>query len=271
MTPGHIEQIHQFVGELNQSLDDFEFDFIKKAWSHQLFKRRIGKLGNIGHGVFNHVYETTIKRTIRNFNLDLINKVKHSGAVLKYIKTNIIADYAEVTYLLIDDGYYHFIKYRIDVDKSQPYLTDVYSFKEDRWFSSSMREVVLLNTNYTALSPNRHQANRALEAYHSALNDGDYEYAFDALNQIPESHQIFNDYKIARINTAAQLGDSILSKTIEYENNQQDGNTIYVDYLIAFYLNDSLYQEEVNNRMRMEIGISKSLLDSLNSKRLIWE
>ena len=270
LSPSQITSINQFVDELNKSLDNFEFDFIKTAWSHSIFKRRIGKLGNIGHGVFDHIYETTVKSSILRFNLDLINKVKHSGGILRYIKTNISDGYAEVTYLLIDEGYYSFIKYRIDIENERPYLTDIYSFKEDQWFSNSMRQVVLLNTKHTALSPKRHQANRALSDYQMAMNDGNYEYAFDVLNQVPESHQIFNDFKIARINTAAQLGDSILRKTIELENDLNDGNNIYVDYLMAFYLNDSTYRNDVDRRMQFEIGIPKILLDSLKSNNLIW-
>lgn len=266
----HIQQVHHFVEDLNRSLHNFDFDFIKKAWNHTLFKQRIRKLDNIGRGVFNHVYETTVKSAVINLNLDLINKVKHSGATLKYIKTNIIDTYAEATYLIIVDGYYHFTKYRIDILDGKTYLTDIYSFIEDQWFSSNMREVVLLNTRYTAVSSNRHEANRALEAYQFAMDNGNYEYAWDALNEIPESHQISNQFKIAKINTSALLNDSLLLKTIEQENNFEDGNNIYIDYLMAFYLDDSLYKEEVNTRMRREIGISKSLLDSLNSKNLIW-
>ena len=266
----HIQQVHHFVEDLNRSLHNFDFDFIKKAWNHALFKQRIGKLDNIGRGVFNHVYETTVKSVVINLNLDLINKVKHSGATLKYIKTNIIDTYAEATYLIIVDGYYHFTKYRIDILDGKTYLTDIYSFKEDQWFSSNMREVVLLNTRYTAVSSNRHEANRALEAYQIGMDNGNYQYAWDALNEIPESHQISNQFKIAKINTSALLNDSLLLKTIEQENNFEDGNNIYIDYLMAFYLDDSLYKEEVNTRMRREIGISKSLIDSLNSKNLIW-
>ncbi|MGB5822156.1 MAG: hypothetical protein WBG90_21920 [Saonia sp.] len=269
--PEQIEKIHQFVGELNKSLSHFEFDFVKKAWSHDSFKRRIGKLGNTGHGVFNHIYETSIKSYILNFNLNLINKVKHSGAVLKHIKTNIVSNYAEATYLLIEESYYYFIKYRIEIDDDTPYLTDVYVFKDDQWYSNKMREMVLLNLKHTATSPKRHQANRAFGEFQSALDNNDYEYAFNALSQIPESHRIFNYYKIARINTAALLGDSTLIGTIEEENDSVRGNNIYVDYLIAFYLKDSTYQEDVNIRMRKEMGIPKLLLDSLYSNNLIWE
>ncbi|MEM1338411.1 MAG: hypothetical protein AAF634_09905 [Bacteroidota bacterium] len=256
---------------MTQSLDNFEFDFVKKAWSHDLFKRRIGKLGNTGYGVFNHIYETSIKNSILNFNLNLINKVKHSGATLKHINTNIVSNYVEATYMLVQDGYYYFVKYRIDIHKDLPYLTDIYSFKDDEWYSNKMREMVLLNLKHTALSPNRHEANRAFEDFQSSINDNDYEHAFYALDRIPESHRIFNNYKIARLNTAAILGDSILLETIEQENDSIRGNTIYIDYLIAFYLRDAIYQEEVSTRMRKEIGISKHLLDSLQSNNLIRE
>tara|TARA_Y100001933_G_scaffold248184_1_gene281784 strand:- start:8588 stop:9511 length:924 start_codon:yes stop_codon:yes gene_type:complete len=270
LTKEQIQHVHQFVGELNRSLEKFEFDFIKKVWSHTLFKRKIGKLDNIGHDVFNHVYETTVKGVVTNLNLNLINKVKHSGATLKHIKTNIMDTYAEVTYLLIEEGYYHFTKYRIDLYNGKPYLSDIYSFKDNQWFSSSMREIVLLNTKYTAFSTNRHEANKALEAYQHAINNSDYEYAFAALNQIPESHQITNEFKIAKINTAALINDSLLLKTIDEENNLEEGNSIYIDYLISFYLMDSILKEEVNARIQKEIGISKFLLDSLNTQNLVW-
>lgn len=266
-----IKHVQDFVRELTMAFDDFEFDYIKKSWSHDLFKRRIGQLGNTGHGVFNHMYETTIKGTILNFNLNLINRVKHSGATLKHIDTNIVSNYAEVTYMLIEDGYYYFIKYRVDIKDNIPYLTDIYVFKDDEWYSSKMREMVLLNLKHTALSSNRQEANRAYGEFQSAVNTKDYEYAYYALNQIPESHRVFNYYKIARIKTAAILGDSILLRTIEEENDSLQANNIYVDYLMAFYLRDSIYQEEVASRMREEIGIPKSLLDSLNSNGLIWE
>ncbi|MGD1947304.1 MAG: hypothetical protein ACFB0A_13820 [Croceivirga sp.] len=266
-----IKQIRNFVGELSLALDNFEFDYIKKSWNHYLFKRRIGQLGNTGHGVFNHIYETSIKSSILNFNLNLINKVKHDGATLKHLNTNIVSNYAEAAYMLIEYTYYYFIKYRVDIQDDTPYLTDIYVFKDDEWYSSKMRETVLLNLKHTALSPSRHEANHAYREFQSAINTSDYEYAYDALNQIPESHRIFNYYKIARIKTAAILGDAILLKTIEEENDSIQGNNIYVDYLIAFYLADSIYQEEVGSRMRKEIGIPKSLLDSLNSNDLIWE
>ncbi|MRX64725.1 hypothetical protein [Maribacter luteus] len=255
---------------MNQSLNNFEFEFIKESWSHTLFKKRIGKLGDIGYSVFNHIYETNVKSAILNANLNLINKVKHSGATLKHIKTAIIDNYAEVTYLLIEDGFYYFTKYRIDFHNDTPYLSDIYSIKEDRWFSDSMREMVLLNIEHNAFSANRHSANRAFEAYQFAMNNGDYYSALYALEQIPESHQIFNDFKIAKINLAAQLGDSIMIKTIRDETIKEKRN-IYIDYLMAFYSRDSIYKEDVNRRIREEIGISKHLLDSLNTKSLIWE
>ncbi len=271
LLPEQIEKIHQFVGEFNQSLGHFNFSFVKEAWNHQLFKLRIGKLGNTGHGVFNHIYETSIKSYILNFNLNLINKVKHSRAVLQHVNTNIVSNYAEATYLLIEDSYYYFIRYRIEIYDDVPYLTDVYVFKDNQWYSNKMREMVLLNLKHTALSPKRHEANRAFGEFQSAIDNSDYEYAFNVLAQIPESHRAFNYYKIARINTAAMLGDSILLRTIEQENDSLHGNNIYVDYLMAFYLENSIYQEKVGIRMRKEIGISKMLLDSLNSHNLIWE
>lgn len=270
LTKDQVQQVNQFVEELNQSLKSFDFDFIKNAWSHSLFKEKIGRLGNIGHGVFNHVYETTVKNAIINVNLNLINRVKHSGATLKHINTNIIDNYAEVTYLLIEEGFYHFIKYRVEFLNEKLFLTDIYSFKEDSWFSKNMREVVLLNTRHTALSTKRHEANTALINYRQAMNNSDYASAYLALNEIPETHRISNEFKIAKINTAAQLSDSLLLKTIEEESNFEEGNNIYIDYLIAHYLNDSLYKEEVDTRMRLEIGISKNLLDSLNSEEMIW-
>ncbi len=79
LLPEQIGKIHQFVGELNKSLNHFEFDFVKKAWSHDLFKRRIGRLGNTGHGVFNHIYETSIKSYILNFNLNLMVFAKYKS------------------------------------------------------------------------------------------------------------------------------------------------------------------------------------------------
>jgi hypothetical protein len=133
-----------------------------------------------------------------------------------------------------------------------------------------MRDVVLLNTKYTAFSPKRHEANRALVNYRSAINSGDFELALLSLEQIPQSLQITNEFKIAKINTAANISDSLLLETIEEVDDPQNGNNIYVDYLMALYLNDSLYQDDVNVRMRMEIGISKPLLDSLNTEGLIW-
>lgn len=270
LTKEQVKEVHQFVGDLNDALKNFEFDFIKNAWNHTLFKQRIGKLGNIGHGVFNHVYETTVKGNVENHNLDLINRVKHSGATLMHIKTNVIDTYAEITYILIEDGYYHLTRYRVDFHEGKPYLTDIYSYKDDEWFSKSMRDVVLLNTKYTAFSPKRHEANKALVNYRSAINSGDFELALLSLEQIPPSLQITNEFKIAKINTAANISDSLLLKTIEEVDNPQNGNNIYVDYLMALYLNDSLYQDDVNVRMRMEIGISKPLLDSLNTEGLIW-
>jgi len=270
LTKEQIKEVHQFVGNLNSALKNFEFDFIKNAWNHTLFKKRIGKLGNIGHGVFNHVYETTVKGNVENHNLDLINRVKHSGATLKHIKTNIIDTYAEITYILIEDGYYHLTRYRVDFHEGKPYLTDIYGYKDDQWFSKSMRDVVLLNTKYTSFSPKRHEANRALVNYRNAIDSGDFEQALLSLDQIPPSLQITNEFKIAKINTAANISDSLLLKTIEEVDNPQNGNNIYVDYLMALYLNDSLYQDDVNIRMRMEIGIPKPLLDSLNTENLIW-
>lgn len=264
-----ITQLHQFVDDLNKSFKNFDYDFLEEAWSHQLFKRQMGNLDYIGRSVFEHIYETSIKSLVNNRNSRLINEVRHSGAVLKHINTNIQENFAEVTYLLIEKHTYSFTKYKIDFSDNKPYLTDIYGYRENRWYSKAMYESVLLNVKYDAFSRNRHEANQALDAYQVAMENGEYDYAFDLLNQVPESHQAFNDFKLAKVMLGAQFNDSIFSSTVN-ELKEEDRN-IYLDYVIAYYMNDSIYQHDIRVNMQREIGISKLLVDSLENSKLVWE
>ncbi|NJB37788.1 hypothetical protein [Croceivirga sp. JEA036] len=271
MSAKDIDSVHKFVSELNTSLNSFNYSFIKQHWNHSAFKSRIGKLDNTGKGVYNHIYETQLKSNIVNANLNLINLVKHHNAKLLHLNTNIVADYAETTYLILkNDNTFNITKYRIDVKNGTLTLTDFFNFREDQWFSETMREVLLLNLKHTTASRYRLEANQAYSNYIQAQQEQDFELAYNYLEQIPETHRILNDYKIAKLLTASNINDSVLQHSINQVNDTVNGNTIYIDYLLSNYHTDTDFKEEVQARMRKELGINKKLLDSLTQANTIW-
>jgi hypothetical protein len=134
--------------------------------------------------------------------------------------------------------------------------------------SKGIKEVVKLNTKYTAMSTNRHDANISYNNYNLLLSKGDTLGAFLELNKIPKSHQISNDLRISRINLAAQLNDSIFAEVINREI--EINNNLYIEYLIGHYLDDSIQNIATSRRIANEIGINLNLLDSLKNKGLVW-
>ncbi|RKN80045.1 hypothetical protein D7Z94_17535 [Ulvibacterium marinum] len=269
LTNGEMSKIRDFVKVLNTALKEYNYDFIRDSWDHGLFRKRVTNLNSTERGVFDYIYESELAKDIENANIELINQIRHSFGKMTQVKTNFVdGNHAELTYLMELDSRFYFIKYRIDIWDKKPKLSDIYFFKEDKWMSDGVKDMIRLNSRYTAMSKNRHDANRSYYNYQKALSNGDTITAFQELNNIPESHQITNDIRIARINLAAHLNDSIFNEVINRE--LRTNQNVYIDYLIGLYLNDSLRNMESSVKVARKIGISRKLLDSLHRKGLYW-
>lgn len=264
-----IAQMKIFVDSLNEAIQSYNYDFVKKSWDHELFRSRVEGLSYTERGVFEHIYDTQIANTVENANVEVINQIRHSNGHLTHVKTNIAdGNFAETTYLMELDKIFYFLKYRIEMLDKQPKLSDLYFFNEEKWLSDIAEEVARLSTKYPAMSTDRYETNISYNNFSAALSRGDTLQALIELNSIPKSHQISTQLRIARIKLAAQLNDSIFLDVIEKE--EELDNSLYIDYLIGIYLGDTILNSQNTRRISSEIGVSRSLLDSLHGKGLYW-
>nr|WP_299387596.1 hypothetical protein [Allomuricauda sp.] len=268
LTHEEKSQIERFVTEMNRSLEEFDYSFVKEAWNHELFRQRVTNLDYTERGVFKEIYRTSLSSKINGVNVNLINLVKHSNGALTYLTTEYFDDYAEVSYMANFDDNFNFRRYRIEMHNNQPWLTDIYFFKEEHWLSQTMKKFIKLSTRHTAMSPDRHAANQSLFDYQSALSDGDTISAFYYLKNIPKSHQLTNDLRISKIKLAASISDSLLLEVLDEE--QSKSPNLYINYLTGYYLQDSLTMTIIVEDVARVTGAPPTLLDSLNSKGLVW-
>lgn len=268
LTADQKAKIEMFSVKLIKSINGFDFSVINKSWHNEAFKERVSNhINKTQKSVLEHIFEKDLRMKIKSGNLGIIHRVNKGHGKVSKLRLDHFDEHSELILLMTFDGYFQLIKYRIEYINHKPNLTDSYDYSDNLWYSQGIVNMLRLNSKYDAFSNKRHQANRALNNYHQALNIGDSLGALDALYNIPESHQIGNWLSMTKIDLAANLGDTILANVMATEH--EVNNSLYMNYLYNFYMGDSSKMQSSYSILASELGESKTL-DSLISTGYLW-
>ena len=262
------EILYNFATQLTKSIQNLEYDLIRSSWSHDAFKIRVSRLLKSNPTVFNYIYDEEIEGKVNMDNVNLINIQKNEKGKLYKVKTDLLRSHAEVTYLLIYGGSFKFLKYRIELLNNKPTLTDYFLFSDNIWKSQSMANIARLNKRYLAGSNERTQANLGFINYQKSLERGDTLTAFRYLNDIPRTHQFDNTVSLLKIRCAQTISDSMFLSVLESE--KRGNNSVYLNYLHAYFSNDSVELERIFRHLEQQVGIPGELIDVIQKSRLIW-
>ncbi|MEL6558271.1 MAG: hypothetical protein AAFQ94_08810, partial [Bacteroidota bacterium] len=200
--------------------------------------------------------------------VSLVNEIYDNSGKVYRSGINYYNAHAELTLLVINQESFEILKYRIELIKGKPYLSDAYDFRDDTWYSEAIKNNINLNSRYNAFSEERRQANLAWNGYIYSLNRGDTINAFKSLLDIPDTHLIGNTISIAKLNMAMALGDSILIETLVDESIRNEN--IYMRYLYALYFMDQSEITAISTELANETG-NKPALDTLFQQNYFWQ
>jgi hypothetical protein len=261
--------IKDFAFSLTKSINKYEYEFIEKVWDNELFKQRVKASNEIERSLLSHFFEEKLGKQVYYVNVDLINKLKFNNGKLKLSKIIYYQRHAEIIYSMIYDRNVDFWKYRIELKDSVPKLTNYYSYRDEFWQSENVKNFLRLNTKYTAVSKERQQANGSLIQSDKYLVYGDSIRALEVLYDIPSTHTIGNAISLKRINLAFEISDTTFASVLLKE--KELNNSLYINYLYAYYFTDSLELDHVLGELNQELGIKSDLLDSLCTLNYFWK
>ncbi|MFY0593839.1 hypothetical protein [Roseivirga sp.] len=261
-------RIQSYSEELIGSINNFEFSIINNSWDYSAFRVRVSeKINKTQRSVLNHIFDDNLRMTIKSGNLSIVHRINSEKGHVSLIRLKHFEYYSELTLLLTYDGYFNFFKYRIEFIQNSPKLTDYYDYSENLWYSEKIKSVLELNSKYIAHSPERRQANLALDQSRLALQAGDTLEALYLLYDIPDSHSKGNSLSLRKLGLAVTLGDSIFSDVLftEFDRNQ----STFMKYLYHYYESDTTNLKLTINLLSKQLGGS-SKLDSLFEQGYLW-
>lgn len=261
--------IYDFSDSLTTNIQNLKYDVIKSGWSDEAFKERVRVLLKADPTAFNYVYDEELKHLINEHNVSLVNLQKYEKAKFYAIRTEILENHAEITYLLVLKEYFKIWKFRIELLENTPIINDYYLFREDVWASYYMNNLARINKAYLAGSKQRTRANTAFIDFERAKYNRNPHKALEYLDSVPETHRIGNYVSLLKLNTASEINDSVFFSILEEEKRVK--NSIYLDYLHAYYNYDLVQLDRTYKYMMKEIGLSGEHVDSISLNNLIWQ
>lgn len=266
LTDGERQQIAALTDQLITSINGFDFAVVNNTWSNTAFKRRIVNITNTQQSVLDHLFEEDLKQTIKFGNLSIIHEVNDGRGKASLLNIQYFDYHAEALILLSFPETFHFCKYRIEMVKGSPVLSDFFQLKDNLWYSQRLMSTLKVNSQYDAFSEERQQANLAMDASTEALNAGDTLLALQYLYEVPDVYEVGSWLSVKKIDLAANLADTIFSSVIytEYQSNQ----SLYVQYIYNYYF-DTTALSSTYQSLEKELGVTGSL-DSLVSANKVW-
>lgn len=268
LSPEQTKQLSDFASKMAESINHYEYAVVRNAWDKEAFKNRVDGLSKTEQTVFDHYYEKELSEVTMDVNIDLINKLKFNNGSIILTKLELVENHAEATFSMLYDFGVDFWKYRIELRGNKAILSDFYSFRDELWQSENMKNIIRLNSKYTATSKERQAANISLNNAEYALLSHDSLKALKYLDEIPATHLIGNALSLKKINIAYTLNDSIFSQvlTAEFAHNK----SIYIKYLYSYYFNDSTLLHEVFGDLGKVVGENNAVLDSMKTLDYVW-
>lgn len=267
LTADQKSQIKQFGERLIATFNNHEHKVVNDSWSSLAFKKRITGLNKTQRSVLSHVFEKGVKDDIRYTNLLMINNLSKLGGKAYLSQVVHFDNYSELTMVMVFQQRYSFVKYRIELIQGKPYLSDLYDFRENTWYSEAVKNTINLNVRYDTFSKERGEANIAMRRANAAEKAGDAEGALYWLYEIPQTHWVGNGLSIRRLNLAVALGDTTYAGVLnkEFEYNQ----STYLQYLYYSAYGDEAQLNKVYTRLRELTGGGEKL-DSLIGDNNDW-
>ncbi|TVR84588.1 MAG: hypothetical protein EA412_00285 [Chitinophagaceae bacterium] len=263
------KKIEEFATALLISFNNHEFELIRSSWDNEEFRNKVIQLLRPSEEtVFNHLFDKEWSKHILYMNTDLVyrNKFHEGKAFLSNVEH--FKSHSEITFsFLYEDYYVDFRKYRVKLINDNPKLVDFYTFKDNNWQSTSIKNAVRLNTTYTIHTKERKQANLYSNKSRDCLMARDTLCALENLYKIPESHQIDLQISTQKINFAFILGEDIFQEVLykEYLSNQSP----FIDYLYYYFQDSSIELKKVYNNLSERTG-ERALIDSLRTGNYMW-
>ncbi|MCE7991610.1 MAG: hypothetical protein HEP71_06505 [Roseivirga sp.] len=260
--------VESYATQLVNSFNGHDHALVRSSWSNDAFRKRVKDLNKTQRSVFAHIFEKEVKDAIKYTNLLLINNLNKQNGIASLTQSQHFNGFSEITIFMVFEDSYSFIKYRVELIEGKPFLCDLYDFKENTWYSESIKNAINLNSRYDAFSAERRNTNLALRSSDEALKRGDAYGALDFLYEIPQTHWVGNGLSLNRLGLAAELSDTIYAQVLETEFAYNQ--SLYLKYLYYLAFDDSTNLNQVYTDVKNLTGASDGL-DSLIVRGSFWQ
>ncbi len=214
------------------------------------------------------MYNKSLGKHVYYQNVDIINSLKFNNGKIHLSKIAFCPKHVELTFCT-EVGYgFNFIRYKVTLENDVPVLTDVYLFKESKWLSSVIGEMVSVNVTYDARSTTRTSADVNQGRYEYAMRIKDTLAAIQYLDQIPDEFNIASSFSITRIALAKQVCSDYDFLQVLLEEKLQN-NSEYINYLYHYYNSNNEQVDFILDNLEAKVG-RNSYIDSLKTYRYIW-
>ena len=259
--------IENYAKALVNSINQGDHSLIRNSFKYEAFPGRVQNLSRSEQGVLDYIFDRDVKDNLKYHNVDLINQIQYSKGKVHQGKISHHDNHSEIQLILQFDGVFDFVKYRVEMINGKPYLVDYYYLKEESWYSESIKNFILISSEYNSLSNERRVAYTAFKRSQEALYDQDTLGALYYLNQVPESHWVGHGVSLTKLRYAVLLGDSIYATTLQKE--ATGSQSLFIQYQWAKATEDTAGYLKHLDRIMTEVG-NNNLVNSLIEQGLVW-
>lgn len=268
LTAEQKANVESYATQLVNSFNGHDHALVRNSWSNDAFRKRVKDLNKTQRSVFTHIFEKEVKDDIKYTNLLMINGLSKQNGTTSISQIQHFNGFSEITIFMVFEDSFSFIKYRVELIKDRPFLCDLYDFKENTWYSESIKNAINLNSRYDAFSTERRASNLALRNSDEALKRGDTYAALDFLYDIPQTHWVGNGLSLNRLGLAAEVSDTIYAQVLETEFGYNQ--SLYLKYLYYLAFDDSTNLNQIYIDIKKMTGASAGL-DSLIVQGSFWQ
>jgi hypothetical protein len=260
------QQIENLSDRLVKSINSQDFSVINEFWSDDHFMVRVSTESKTQRSVLSHIFKTQIKQIIKTGNISIILDVSSGNGKAYISKINHFDDYSEIMLLLTFDDRFNFFKYRVELEKGKPVISDFMTLTDNLWYSEKISLSLEINSKYNAYSEERRIANSGISSARYYQDVGDIEAALEALKSIPRTHYGGNAISIEKLILASEISPEVYEEVLKTEFKYN--KSLYMKYLYHYYF-DSIKLETVYQELEDEIG-SPFVLDTLVESGRFW-
>ncbi len=235
--------IKKSAKSLVSSLSEHDFSVFRKLWSETRFKFRIKNLTKSQKSVLKWYLDKRLAIDILNRNNEIVTNLSLGNGRAKISRVQHYPGHSEVVVSFTYGLKVGFIKYRFEVVKERPVISDFFVYNENEWFSTLIKNTLDWNSKNNAYSEGRRELWKAISLSNGALESGDTLTAIRLLDS-----KIVNDFTgngliIKKLNLAIVYDPFLFEEMLL--NEVADNQTLYMKYILAYHKLDSAALEEV--------------------------